>query len=101
MPSYSLVLRHTTEEVLDACLEAIEPGRAELTSRLRSQVMDEIMQGLEKHNFFRGFDISDGLPKRFSLDDWIKEAKDAGATVFIAGSLQAYRIPTNVASKYR
>lgn len=38
---YSLLLRHTTEEVLDACLEAIEPNRAALTSHLRNQVMDD------------------------------------------------------------
>ncbi|KAL3830241.1 hypothetical protein ACJIZ3_019043 [Penstemon smallii] len=81
---YSVVLRHTTEEVLDACVEAIEPVRAALTSHLRSQVMDEIMEGLKKHAWFRGFDISDDLPKRYSLDQWIKEAKEVGATVFIA-----------------
>ncbi|KAK6164786.1 hypothetical protein DH2020_001650 [Rehmannia glutinosa] len=81
---YSVVLRHTTEEVLDACIEAIEPVRAALTSQLRSQVMDEIMEGLKKHDWFRGFDISDDLPKRYSLDQWIKQAKEVGATVFIA-----------------
>ncbi|KAK6118223.1 hypothetical protein DH2020_048009 [Rehmannia glutinosa] len=81
---YSVVLRHTTEEVLDACIEAIEPVRAALTSQLRSQVMDEIMDGLKKHEWFRGFDISDDLPKRYSLDQWIKQAKEVGATVFIA-----------------
>lgn len=82
---YSVVLRHTTEEVLDACIEAIEPVRAALTSRLRSQVMEELTQGLKRHDWFRGFDISDDLPKRYSLDQWIKQAKEMGATVFIAG----------------
>ncbi|KAL8039013.1 hypothetical protein ABFS82_10G007900 [Erythranthe guttata] len=81
---YSVVLRHTTEEVLDACIEAIEPVRAALTSRLRSQVMDDILEGLKKHDWFRGFDISDDLPKKYSLDQWIKQAKADGATVFIA-----------------
>lgn len=80
------MLRHTTEEVLDACIEAIEPIRAALTSRLRSQVMDDIVEGLNKHDWFRGFDISDDLPKKYSLDQWIKAAKEDGATVFIAGS---------------
>ncbi|KAL2500408.1 D-alanine--D-alanine ligase family [Forsythia ovata] len=81
---YSVVLRHTTEEVLDACIEAIEPVRAALTSHLRSQVMDDIMEGLKKHDWFRGFDISDELPKRYTLDQWIKQAKEVEATVFIA-----------------
>ncbi|PIN19706.1 hypothetical protein CDL12_07610 [Handroanthus impetiginosus] len=81
---YSVVLRHTTEEVLDACIEAIEPARAALTSRWRSQVMNEIMEGLKKHDWFGGFDISDDLPRRYSLDEWIKQAKEVGATVFIA-----------------
>lgn len=84
--SYSVVLRHTTEEVLDACIEAIEPVRAALTSHLRSQVMESIMKGLKKHDWFRGFDISDELPKRYTLDQWIKQAKKVEATVFIAGS---------------
>ncbi|XP_027176337.1 uncharacterized protein LOC113775590 [Coffea eugenioides] len=81
---YSLVLRHTTEEVLDACIEAIEPTQAALTSHLRKQVMDDLMEGLSKHNWFRGFDISDDLPKRLSLEQWIKLAKEIQATVFIA-----------------
>lgn len=79
------MLRHTTEEVLDACIEAIEPIRAALTSHLRSQVMNEIMEGLKKHSWFTGFDILDDLPKQYNLDQWIKLAKEEGATVFIAG----------------
>lgn len=81
-----MVLRHTTEEVLDACIEAIEPVRAAMTSHLRSQVMDEIGEGLKKHTWFTGFDISDDIPKRLYLDEWIKQAKEEGAVVFIAGT---------------
>ncbi|KAK9290008.1 hypothetical protein L1049_008171 [Liquidambar formosana] len=81
---YSLVLRHTTEEVLDACIEAIEPARAALTSHLRNQVMDDLMEGLKKHTWFRGFDIGDEPPMRFSVEQWIKLAKEVQATVFIA-----------------
>ncbi|XP_044474027.1 uncharacterized protein LOC123207768 [Mangifera indica] len=94
---YSLVLRHTTEEVLAACIEAIEPARAAFTSHLRSQVMNNLMEGLKKYSWFKGFDIPDELPKRFSLEEWIQIAKDVQATVFIAvhggigedGTLQA------------
>lgn len=81
---YSLVLRHTTEEVLDACIEAIEPVRAALTSRLRKQVMENLMEGLKKFSWFKGFDLSDELPKRFTLEQWIKLAKEIQASVFIA-----------------
>ncbi|KAI3771072.1 hypothetical protein L6452_02225 [Arctium lappa] len=81
---YSLVLRHTTEEVLDACTEALEPARAALTSHLRKQVMDDLANGLKKHNWFTGFDISDEPPMKFTLEKWIQLAKEVQATVFIA-----------------
>lgn len=80
------MLRHTTEEVLAACREAIEPAQAALTSQLRKQVMGDLIEGLKKHSWFKGFDISDEPPMRFSLDQWIKLAKEVQATVFIAGS---------------
>ncbi|KAL2330630.1 hypothetical protein Fmac_018211 [Flemingia macrophylla] len=81
---YSLVLRHTTEEVLDACMEAIEPERAAITSDLRKKVMNDLMEGLKDHNWFTGFDIADEVPVKFSLRQWIKLAKEVQATVFIA-----------------
>ncbi|XP_015583609.1 uncharacterized protein LOC8287922 isoform X1 [Ricinus communis] len=81
---YSLVLRHTTEEVLDACIEAIEPAQAAFTSHLRSQVTNDLMEGLKKHSWFKGFDIADELPTIFSMKEWIKLAKEIQATVFIA-----------------
>ncbi|XP_022157299.1 uncharacterized protein LOC111024031 [Momordica charantia] len=81
---YSLVLRHTTEEVLAACIEAMEPTRAALTSRLRELVMTDLKEGLKNHRWFAGFDIKDELPVRYSLEQWIKQAKEADATVFIA-----------------
>ncbi|KAL5720879.1 hypothetical protein ACHQM5_013508 [Ranunculus cassubicifolius] len=81
---YSLVLRHTTEEVLAACLEAIEPDRATLTSHLRNQVMADLSEGLSKQSWFKGFDISDAPPVKFSLKQWIKHVKEVQGTVFIA-----------------
>lgn len=84
--SYSLVLRHTTEEVLDACIEAMEPSRAALTSHLRNQVMNDLMGGLKKQSWFSGFDIEDEFPVKYSLEQWITHAKEVQATVFIAGS---------------
>lgn len=79
------MLRHTTEEVLDACMEAIEPEHAAITSELRKKVMNDLMEGLKDHNWFTGFDIADDLPVKFSLRQWIKLAKEVQATVFIAG----------------
>ncbi|KAF3947477.1 hypothetical protein ACB098_12G044800 [Castanea mollissima] len=81
---YSLVLRHTTEEVIVACMEAIEPARAAMTSQLRNKVIDNLMEGLTNHSWFTGFDIADEPPRRFSLEQWIKLAKEVQATVFIA-----------------
>uniref|UniRef100_A0A1D1Y463 D-alanine--D-alanine ligase A n=1 Tax=Anthurium amnicola TaxID=1678845 RepID=A0A1D1Y463_9ARAE len=81
---YSIVLRHTTEEVFAACLEAVEPVRVAMESHLRSQVMSELKEGLNNHDWFAGFDISGDLPVKFSLDEWIRHVKDADAAVFIA-----------------
>lgn len=83
--SYSLVLRHTTEEVLAACIEAIEPDRASLTSRLRNNAMSELTEALSKHDWFMGFDITEELPTNYTLENWIQHAKEAQAIVFIAG----------------
>lgn len=80
------MLRHTTEEVLAACAEAIEPACAALTSRLRKQVMKDLMEGLSKQSWFTGFDIADELPTRYTMEEWIKLAQEVQATVFIAGS---------------
>ncbi|XP_031376335.1 uncharacterized protein LOC116192059 isoform X2 [Punica granatum] len=81
---YSLVLRHTTEEVLDACVEAIEPKQAAFTSLLRNQVMNDLTEGLEKQSWFSGFDIGDELPEKYSLKEWIALARRVKATVFVA-----------------
>lgn len=81
---YSLVLRHTTEEVLDACTEAIEPDRVALTSHLRNRVVQNLMEGLKKHSWFTGFDITDEPPVKLTVEQWIKLAKEAQATVFLA-----------------
>ncbi|KAL5198943.1 hypothetical protein ABZP36_002455 [Zizania latifolia] len=81
---YSLVLRHTTEEVHAACVEAIEPERVEITSRLRDKVLNELGQALSKHDWFAGFDIVDKQPFKYSLEEWIKHVKEAKAVVFIA-----------------
>ncbi|KAK3126092.1 hypothetical protein QOZ80_7BG0613780 [Eleusine coracana subsp. coracana] len=84
MLPYPLLLRHTTEEVHAACIEAIEPQRVEITSRLRDQVMKELWQALSKHDWFAGFDIADEQPIRYSLQQWINHVKEAEAAVFIA-----------------
>jgi len=84
--SYSLVLRHTTEEVFNACIEAIEPTRAAQTSHLRDCVMTELAEAMSKHSWFTGFDIVDEPPMEFSLEQWINYAKESQAVVFIAGS---------------
>lgn len=66
-------------------MEAIEPERAAITSDLRKKVMNDLVEGLKDHNWFKGFDIADELPVKFSLRQWIKLAKEVQATVFIAG----------------
>ncbi|CAN6169327.1 unnamed protein product [Urochloa humidicola] len=41
---YSLVLRHTTEEVHAACVEATQPERVQITSRLREQWINHVKE---------------------------------------------------------
>ena len=79
------MLRHTTEEVYAACVEASEPERVEITSRLREQVMNELGPALSKHDWFAGFDIAYEEPVKYSLQQWINHVKESGAVVFIAG----------------
>ncbi|KAL9260564.1 D-alanine--D-alanine ligase-like protein [Drosera capensis] len=81
---YSLVLRHTTEEVLTACIEASEPVQAAVSSELRKQVMNDLLIGLREQQWFSGFDVSEEQAVRYSLKEWIKLAKLVQATVFIA-----------------
>ncbi|XP_020578177.1 uncharacterized protein LOC110023213 isoform X2 [Phalaenopsis equestris] len=81
---YSLVLRHTTDEVFAACLEAIEPNRALLASQMSKLVMNELLEGLSKHDWFTGFDIIEEIPLKLTLEQWLVYAKEAQATVFIA-----------------
>ncbi|KAL6657242.1 hypothetical protein ACP70R_005022 [Stipagrostis hirtigluma subsp. patula] len=81
---YSLVLRHTTEEVHAACVEATEPERVAITSRFRDQAMSELGQALSKYEWFAGFDIADEQPIRYSLQQWINHVKEARGVVFIA-----------------
>uniref|UniRef100_A0A0E0QD26 ATP-grasp domain-containing protein n=1 Tax=Oryza rufipogon TaxID=4529 RepID=A0A0E0QD26_ORYRU len=80
---YSLVLRHTIEEVNAACIEAIDPERMELTSRLRDQVMNELGQSLSKYDWFAGFDIADKQPIKYSLQQWINHVKEAQAVCMV------------------
>ncbi|KAK7835744.1 d-alanine--d-alanine ligase a [Quercus suber] len=86
----SFQIRGDFEEVIAACIEAIEPARAALTSQLRNKVIDNLTEGLTKHSWFTGFDIADEPPRRFSLEQWIKLAKEVQATVFIAVALYKF-----------
>lgn len=81
---YSVVLRHTTEEIFDACLEALEPKRAMLTSQLCKHVKAELLEALSKHDWFTGFDIIEEPPLELTLEEWIMHAKEDQAIVFIA-----------------
>lgn len=81
---YSAVLRHTVEEVVGACREDIEPGRAKMTSSMRDQVISDLHEHISSSNWFSGFDISFETPEIITLEKWIIRAKEVGATVFIA-----------------
>ena len=86
------MLRHTTEEVHAACVEATEPERVKITKRLCDQVMNELGPALSKHDWFAGFDIAYEQPIKYSLQQWINHVKETEAVVFIAGIFQKIQI---------
>ncbi|KAH9673234.1 D-alanine-D-alanine ligase family [Citrus sinensis] len=62
---YSLVLRHTTEEVLAVCIEAIEPDRAAFTSHLRNQVVNDLVEvhgGIGEDGTLQSLLEAEGVP---------------------------------------
>ncbi|KAH9310200.1 hypothetical protein KI387_038111, partial [Taxus chinensis] len=81
---YSLVLRHTVEEVVEACIEATEVRRAQLTSILRDKVILDLQKHISSNGWFSGCDISSEYPEKLTLEEWIIRAKEVGAIVFIA-----------------
>ncbi|GLJ38718.1 hypothetical protein SUGI_0789120 [Cryptomeria japonica] len=81
---YSLVLRHTVEEVVEACIEATEVKRAELTSFLRDRVILDLKKHMSSNSWFSGCDISSDPPEKLTLEEWIARAKEVEAIVFIA-----------------
>lgn len=87
------MLRHTTEEVHAACVEATEAERVEITKRLRDQIMNELVSALGKHDWFAGFDIDYEQLRKYSLQQWIDHVKEAEAVVFIAGTFFFQKIP--------
>jgi hypothetical protein len=82
---YALVLRHTVEEVVGGCLQALQPTTAASTSKLRAEVVTELLQ--QKVNA-REHDYGDmQMPRKLLLQEWIMEAKQKNAVVFIAGHI--------------
>ncbi|KAJ7516886.1 hypothetical protein O6H91_21G003100 [Diphasiastrum complanatum] len=70
---YALVLRHTVEEIVEGCLEALQPERSASTGMLRAQVASELKRSIRVEN-----------PKKMTVMEWIKEAKENKAVVYIA-----------------
>jgi D-alanine-D-alanine ligase-like ATP-grasp enzyme len=78
--SYALVLRHTVEEVVGGCLQALQPTTAASTSKLRAEVVTELLQQNARERDYGDMQI----PRKLLLQEWIMEAKQKNAVVFIA-----------------
>lgn len=87
--SYSLVLRHTVEEVVEGCMELLEPNTAASGSILREQVQSELMEHSSALSTGEGINMEDEKPRELTLKEWIQEAKDNDAVVFIAGEVMS------------
>lgn len=111
---YPSVLRHTVEEVEAACVEEQDATRQEAVQQLRQQVLSDLLppsarlwsetpsnaaRGIHAASCSSGAATSEdgsagshalagpsgrGSARRFSLGDWVEEAKGAGAVVFLA-----------------
>ena len=65
---YSLVLRHTVEEVVEACTETSDVKGVELTSILRDRVILDLQTHISSNSWFSGCDISCDCPEKITLD---------------------------------
>ncbi|KAG6557536.1 hypothetical protein Mapa_000810 [Marchantia paleacea] len=81
---YSLVLRHTVEEVVEGCMEVLEPNTAAIGSILREQVQSELTEHSSAWSTGDGINLEDEKPRELTLKEWIQEAKDNDAVVFMA-----------------
>eukprot|EP00249_Psilotum_nudum_P012294 c23702_g1_i1 orf=265-3186(+) len=81
---YSLLLRHTVEEVVEACLEALEPSTSTLTSLIRDQAISQLNSHIGVDDWTRLFDVQLETPRQLTLAEWVKEAKEENAIVFNA-----------------
>jgi hypothetical protein len=82
--SYSLVLRHTVEEIVDGCVATLQPSTASALLQFREQVRAELNKS-GSSGLLSQVDLEVEKPMQLSLSSWIKEAKACGAVVFIAG----------------
>lgn len=71
------------EEVVEGCIEALQPKTALKMSKLRAQVFAELH--VEGHS--RSVESNMEIARELTLKQWIQEAKKNNAVVFIAGLL--------------
>ncbi|CAM6120126.1 unnamed protein product [Calypogeia fissa] len=77
---YSLVLRHTVEEIVEGCEAALQPSTASTLSKLREQALAE----LKRSSLMSQVDLEAETPRQLTLEQWINEARECSAVVFIA-----------------
>lgn len=74
------------EEVVQSCLEALEPEVVTATGQLRNVIVSELQEKLLPHTAFTGSIVNFEVPRKMTLLEWTKEAKEQGAIVVIAGT---------------
>jgi D-alanine-D-alanine ligase-like ATP-grasp enzyme len=91
---YAAVLRHTVEEVVDGCESALRADALTRVNRLRSHVVSELERAFSgAHCTTSGHSASDVRPlgsinpsklRRLFLRDFVREAQEENAVVFLA-----------------
>lgn len=68
---------------MEGCLKSLELSTAAKVSKLRSQVLSDLQGHVKASLVSENGDLD--LPRKLTLMEWIQEAKQSNALVFIAG----------------
>lgn len=70
---------------MEGCLESLELSTAAKVSKLRSQVLSDLQGHVQASLVSDNGDLD--LPRKLTLMEWIHDAKQSNALVFIAGTV--------------
>lgn len=79
---------------MEGCEAALQPSIASVSSELRKQAVAELRKSTDS-SLVTQADVDVETPRQFTLEAWIREAKECGAVVFIAGEAPTSSTPSS------